>query len=160
MEKALIIKTLCELLLSDNRNDCVEFANTHYPFATSPISKRKYSRYEMCRIFLRDGFIDRYSAEKLLFPGLIKLLTIEFPEIFKYHMNWKMTETHLVYWELFPTIDHLVPIARGGLNNESNWVTTSMIRNSAKSNWTIEELGWKLYSVGQLDNWDGLTNCF
>ena len=35
-----------------------------------------------------------------------------------------------------------------------------MIRNSAKSNWTIEELGWKLYSVGQIDNWDGLTNCF
>ena len=114
----------------------------------------------MCRVFLKDGFIDRYSGDKLLFPGLIKLLTIEFPEIFKYHKNWKMSETHLVYWELFPTIDHLIPVARGGQDNESNWITTSMVRNSAKSNWTIEELGWTLHHKGQLTNWDGLINCF
>ena len=160
MDKALIIKNLCELLLNDKKNDCIDFATTHYPFSTSSISKRNYSKYEICKIFLRDGFIDRYSGEKLLFPGLIKLLTIEFPDIFKYHTNWKMTETHLIYWELFPTIDHLIPIAKGGQNIESNWITTSMIRNSAKSNWTIEELGWKLYERGQLDNWDGLINCF
>lgn len=114
----------------------------------------------MCKVFLRDGFIDRYSGEKLLFPGLIKLLTIEFPDIFKYHGNWKMSETHLVYWELFPTIDHLIPIARGGEDNEDNWVITSMICNSAKANWTIEELGWKLHEREELTNWDGLINCF
>ena len=114
----------------------------------------------MCRVFLRDGFIDRYSGERLLFPGLIKLLTIEFPDIFKYHKNWKMTETHIVYWELFPTIDHLIPIARGGEDVEGNWMTTSMIRNSAKSNWTLEELNWKLHDIGELDKWDGLTDCF
>lgn len=66
----------------------------------------------------------------------------------------------MIYWDLFPTIDHLIPITRGGLDNESNWITTSMIRNSAKSNWTIEEIGWKLHDKGQLDNWDGLVNYF
>jgi len=71
-----------------------------------------------------------------------------------------MTETHTVYWELFPTIDHLIPIARGGQDLESNWVTTSMIRNSAKSNWTLEELNWKLHDSGQLNEWNGLINCF
>lgn len=35
-----------------------------------------------------------------------------------------------------------------------------MVRNSAKSNWTVEELGWKLYDKGELENWDGLINCF
>jgi len=69
-------------------------------------------------------------------------------------------ETHMVYWELFPTLDHLVPVTRGGLDDETNWITTSMVRNSAKSNWTIEELGWKLYDKGNLENWDGLINCF
>ncbi len=54
----------------------------------------------MCKVFLRDGFIDRYSGDKLLFPGLIKILTIEFPDIFKYHRNWKMSDTHMIYWEL------------------------------------------------------------
>jgi hypothetical protein len=160
MEKALIIKNLCSFLLDDKKNECIDFATTHYPFANNPVSKRQYSKYEMCKVFLRDGFIDGYSGDKLLFPGLIKLLTIEFPDIFKYHKNWKMTETHIVYWELFPTIDHLIPIARGGQDIESNWITTSMIRNSAKSNWTIEELNWKLHNSGQLDNRDGLINCF
>lgn len=160
MDKALIIKNLCELLLDDKKNDCFDFATTHYPFASNTVLKRQYSKYQMCRVFLRDGFIDRYSGDKLLFPGLIKLLTIEFPEIFRYHKNWKMTETHLIYWELCPTIDHLVPVARGGQDNENNWITTSMIRNSAKSNWTIEELGWTLHNKGQLSNWDGLINYF
>lgn len=160
MEKALIIKNLCSLLLDEKKNECDDYANTNYPFANSSVSKRKYSKYEMCKVFLRDGSIDRYSSDKLLFPGLIKLLSIEFPHIFKYHTNWKMTETHTVYWELFPTIDHLIPIARGGQDIESNWITTSMIRNSAKSNWTLEELNWRLHDSGKLDIWDGLTNCF
>jgi len=134
MDKALIVKNLCKLLLEEKKNECVGYASANYPFINSSVSKRRYSRYEMCKVFIRDGFIDRYSGEKLLFPGLIKLLTIEFPDIFKYHRNWKMTETHLVYWELFPTIDHLIPLARGGHDMESNWVTTSMVRNSAKSN--------------------------
>ncbi len=160
MDKALLIQNICGLLLEDKKSDCIDFVKLNYPFVDSLIQERQYSRFQMCQVFLRDGFIDRYSGGKLLFPGLIKLLTIEFPDIFKYHKNWKMSDTHMIYWELFPTIDHLIPIARGGHNNIDNWITTSMIRNSAKSNWTIEEIGWTLYDKGNLDNWDGLIKCF
>lgn len=160
MDRALLIQNLCGLLLDDKRQDCIDFANVNYPFINNLTQKRQYSKYQMCKVFLRDGFIDRYSGDKLLFPGLIKILTIEFPDIFKYHKNWKMSDTHMIYWDLFPTIDHLIPVARGGQDNESNWITTSMIRNSAKSNWTLEEIGWKLYDKGQLDNWNGLVNYF
>ncbi|MFF0818704.1 HNH endonuclease [Rhodococcus sp. NPDC003318] len=52
-----------------------------------------------------------------------------------------MSQTHFAYWELFPTIDHIVPVTRGGADDESNWVTTSMLRNSAKAHWTLDELG-------------------
>jgi hypothetical protein len=160
MDKALLIQNLCGLLLDDKKQDCIDFANENYPFVNYLNQKRQYSKYQMCRVFLRDGFIDRYSGAKLLFPGLIKILTIEFPDIFKYHKNWKMSDTHMIYWDLFPTIDHLIPIARGGDDNESNWITTSMVRNSAKSNWKIEEIGWILHDKGQLDNWDGLIKYF
>jgi len=160
MDRALIIQKICGLLLDDKKQDCIDFANENYPFINNLSQKRQYSKYQMCKVFLRDGFIDRYSGDKLLFPGLIKILTIEFSDIFKYHRNWKMSDTHMIYWDLFPTVDHLIPIARGGIDNESNWITTSMIRNSAKSNWTIEEIGWTLYDKGQLDNWDGLINNF
>ncbi len=160
MDKALLIKNICELLLDEKRQDSIDFANENYPFNTRPPQKRQYSKFQMCKVFLRDGFIDRYSGDKLLFPGLIKIMTIEFPEIFKYHRNWKMSDTHMIYWDLFPTIDHLIPVARGGQDNFSNWITTSMIRNSAKSNWTLEEIGWNLHTTGQLDEWDGLVKCF
>ena len=160
MDKALIIKNLCELLLEDKRNDCIDLATLNYPFLLNTSSKRQYSKYAMCKCFLNDGFVDRYSGTKLLFPGIIMLLSIEFPDIFKYHKNWKMSETHIVYWELFPTIDHLIPVARGGQDDQNNWITTSMIRNSAKSNWTIDELGWTLHDKGDLNEWDGLTNTF
>ena len=160
MEKALLIKDICDLLLEDRMQDCIDVAKEKYPFVDSLPQKRQYSKHQMCKIFLRDGFIDRYTGDKLLFPGLIKILTIEFPDIFKYHINWKMSDTHMVYWDLCPTIDHLVPVARGGPNNDLNWITTSQVRNSAKSNWTIDEIGWKLYDKGELNNWNGLIHYF
>lgn len=57
-------------------------------------------------------------------------------------------------------MDHIVPVARGGADNETNWVTTSMLRNSAKSNWTLEELGWELVPPGDFKQWDGLLAWF
>jgi hypothetical protein len=71
-----------------------------------------------------------------------------------------MFECHMMYWELFPTVDHLVPVARGGADDESNWVTTSMLRNSAKSNWLLSELDWTLAPPGDFRKWDGLTASF
>jgi len=71
-----------------------------------------------------------------------------------------MAESHIAYWELFPTVDHIVPLARGGPDDEGNWATTSMFRNSAKSNWTLEELGWTLYPPGEPRDWDGLMGWF
>ena len=71
-----------------------------------------------------------------------------------------LTETHSAYWELVPTIDHIYPIAKGGIDDEKNWVTTSMKNNSIKSNYTIDEIHWKLYPKGDISAWDGLTNLF
>ena len=51
----------------------------------------------------------------------------------------------------------MVPVARGGEDISANWVTTSMLRNSAKANWTLEELGWTLREGGDLSEWDGLV---
>jgi len=61
---------------------------------------------------------------------------------------------------MFPTIDHLVPVARGGPDNENNWITTSMVRNAAKPAFTLEELGWSLHPPGNVAEWDGQTGWF
>lgn len=39
-------------------------------------------------------------------------------------------------------------------------VCTSQLRNSAKANWLLEELGWELYPPGDFSKWDGLVNWF
>lgn len=35
-----------------------------------------------------------------------------------------------------------------------------MLHNSIKSNWTLEQLNWKLYEPGKLEDYDGLTSLF
>ena len=74
--------------------------------------------------------------------------------------NWKTDVTHPAYWELGATIDHLVPVTRGGADDESNWITTSMAHNYAKMNWTLDESGLQLYPPGDLNKWDGLLHWF
>jgi hypothetical protein len=60
--------------------------------------------------------------------------------------NWKTDSCHFAFYELFPTIDHVVPISRGGEDEARNRVCTSMLRNAAKANFTIEELGWRMHA--------------
>ncbi|MBC5768338.1 HNH endonuclease [Ramlibacter albus] len=111
-------------------------------------------------VFVRDRFTDRYSGTPLVFPGALRLLSLLMPTEFPFHPNWRQSETHPAYWELSPTIDHVVPLARGGTDDESNVVTTSMLRNAAKSNWTLQELGWSVLPVPAESGWDGLLPWF
>ncbi|PKO95279.1 MAG: HNH endonuclease [Bacteroidetes bacterium HGW-Bacteroidetes-9] len=131
-----------------------------YPFVYKEVRGRKYTDTQKIQVFIKDGFLDRYTGEKLINPGFLKVLSFYFPNIFPYQAHWKMTECHNAYWEFCPTVDHVVPIAWGGTDDISNWVSTSMIKNAVKSNWTLEQLGWRLYDGGNIEQWDGLTRDF
>ena len=158
--KVSTIERICEVLTHEQRADASKIAQRDYPFVAPVPATRRYSPYQSCQVFIRDGFIDRYAGTRLVFPGALRILSIEMPKEFPFHPNWKMSESHIVYWELFPTIDHVVPVSKGGADEEQNWVSTSMLRNNAKSNWTLEELGWELKPKGDVKNWDGLTGWF
>lgn len=155
-DKAEIIKAVCQALGSNDAK-AVDAAANRYPFIPLKASSRGCAVSEAIALFARDGFIDRYSGERLVNPAVLRVLSNRLPALFPFQKNWKMSQTHVAYWELVPTIDHLIPVARGGHDHESNWVTTSMVRNSAKSNWTLEELGWTLLPPGDLKEWDGLS---
>lgn len=159
-DKSSIIASIVSLLLDDKEASAKEIINQEYPHTQVEIDKRTYTMAQKMNQFLCDGFIDRYSGQKLLNPGILKIISHYFPDDFPYHPHWKMTETHIAYWELTPTIDHIYPIAKGGEDDESNWVTTSMKNNSIKSNYTLDELQWKLYPRGETSEWDGLTSVF
>lgn len=160
MDKAQHIENASLALIAGHVEDARQIIRECYPFTSLRNAGRKYSEVDMLRVFYRDGFIDRYSGQRLIFPGLLRLLSKQLPDEVPFHPNWKMDVTHPAYWELMPTIDHLVPVSRGGNDDISNWITTSSLRNSAKANWTIEELGWPMYPAGSLTEWDGLTHLF
>ena len=158
--KTQTIKAVCDSLLAGNIAAAAATARSGYPFVSPQSTGRNCTESQCTAVFIRDGFIDRYSGAHLVFPGTLRLLSRLLPSQFPFHPNWKMTETHMAYWELFPTVDHIIPIARGGADDDTNWVTTSMLRNSAKSNWTLEELGWHLVPPGDSKHWNGLLRWF
>jgi len=155
-----VIQDVCNAIGSGNITDAKRVIGKYYRFTPLKHSERKYSEYQKTEIFLRDGFVDRYSGDKMVFPPVLRLLSNLMPEEFPFHKNWKMSECHLGYWQLLPTVDHIIPVSRGGADEESNWVCTSQLRNSAKSNWLLEELGWQLHKPGNLREWDGLMTWF
>lgn len=156
MDKADIIQMLCDAVSCED-SASITAALNKYPFTPLNNAGRSYTAIEATRIFVRDGFIDRYSGARLVHPAALRVLSRRLPFEFPFHPNWKMTHTHPAYWELSPTIDHIVPVARGGADLDDNRVTTSMLRNTAKSNWTLDELGWQLLPSGDFSQWDGLT---
>lgn len=154
------IEEVVQALLQGDMDQASSTLRNRYPFVSTSPASRRYTEIQATRIFKRDGFIDRYSGQRLVFPPVLRLLSQVLPADFPYHSKWKMTECHVAYWELSPTLDHIVPIARGGKDEESNLVCTSMLQNSAKANWLLEELGWCLRPKGDLRQWDGLLKLF
>lgn len=157
---ALIIEKVINKLLSGNHASAAAILQRDYLFKPVEVFQRNYTRNQKFETFVRDGFLDRYTGEKLLNPGVLKVLSTYFPEDFPYHPHWKMSETHIAYWELVPTIDHIIPIAMGGRDESENWATTSMFHNQIKNNWSLEQLHWKLHKGGDIKEWDGLTSIF
>jgi hypothetical protein len=160
LEAIQAIKQVCELLSDKQVKEAALHIQDHYPFKPLAKSKRKYSARQMLDIFVRDGFIDRYKGHQLVFPPSLRLISQYIPEIFPYHKNGKMSVGHMAYWELFPTIDHVLPVAREGRDDEMNWVCCSMLSNSIKSNWTLDELGWQLLPPGNIVEWDGMLKWY
>lgn len=160
IDGAGVLAAVCERLRAGDRSGAADELTSRYPFEPIDPSPRRYRKADLVRLFGRDGFIDRYSGARLVHPGALRLLSCLLPEQFPVDRGWSSLRTHRAYWELFPTLDHLVPLARGGSDDASNWVTTSMVRNAAKGNWTSEELGWELKPPGDLKVWDGLSGWF
>jgi hypothetical protein len=158
--KGEVLKRVAINLLSQNKSEAIKIIQNDYPFVYLPREKRMYTDKQKIKQFIKDGFIDRYSGQRLVNPGLLKVISYYLPNVFPYHPHWKMDECHNAYWELIPTVDHIHPIALGGADSEENYATTSMLHNSIKNNWTLEQLQWTLYPAGDYAEWDGLTGLF
>ena len=159
-KKSDVIQRVCRAISDGKKDDARKIIRAEYKFTSFKNKGRNYKEVKKTELFRRDRFIDRYSGDKLVYPPVLKILSNLFKKDFPYQKHWKMSETHIAWWKLSPTVDHVDPVAREGADNDENWVCTSQLRNSAKSNWTLDELGWKLQDSPVDSNWDGMMSWF
>jgi hypothetical protein len=159
-DKAAVLADVCAALSLNQPDEAGMILREQYPFVSLAKVGRRYSKRQMLTTFVRDGFVDRYSGVRLVCLAALRLISKRLPDQFPFQTNWRTDACHFAFWDLAPTIDHIVPVSRGGTDDESNWVTTSMLRNSAKTNFTLEELGWSLYPPVDTKDWDGLLGWF
>ena len=155
-----MISKVCNDIENGHLNNARLQANAAWPFSPQIAVKRSITSKQLMALWLRDGFIDRYTGQRLLFPGALHLLSELMPQEFPYHKNWKLDQCHTIYYELYPSHDHIQAAALGGSNNLDNLVTCSMLVNAKKGHWTIDQLGWMLLSAGRVSEWDGQTAWF
>lgn len=160
MDRALILSSVCRLITEDRIDSAKETLLRDYPRYGVSTTRTSWPIKRLVEIYVRDGFTDRYFGNRLVFPGTLRALSVLLGDSFPYHRNWKQSSTHPGFYELYPTIDHVIPVARGGPDDESNVVTTSMLHNSSKANWLIGELNWPAERAPIVTGWDGLLGWF
>ena len=109
MEKIDVIEQAAQKLLKHNIAGARSVIETEYPFHELTAQGRNYTDKQKMAQFIRDGFIDRYSGQRLVNPGILKVMSYYMPETFPYHAHWKMEECHNAYWELVPTSTTYIP---------------------------------------------------
>lgn len=71
MEKIEVIERAANRLLQHNVAEARRTIETEYPFHKLTAQGRNYTDKEKMAQFVRDGFIDRYSGQKLVNPGIL-----------------------------------------------------------------------------------------
>ena len=147
-------------LYANDRASAINVIESDYPFVPIKSEGRNYPIKQMMEQFFSDGFIDRYSGKQLVNPGMLRVMSEMIPDVFPYQAHWKTDSCHMAYWDYQPTVDHIFPVSLGGKDAPENRATTSMVNNSAKSNFTLDQLGWTLKDKGDIHSWDGLSKVF
>lgn len=180
VEKWEVVMDACLALSEEGRDSCIEVIRKGYPFdprarprevkggdrhperdgKADAIDCWADDHYAKMRVFCRDGFINRFTGEPLIFPAVLRLLSKELPRDFPFQQYWRPEGTHIAYHEMGALVTHLVPLSRGGKKEEENLVTTTMPYLLARTDKTIEESGWRLTWEGFVDEWDGMSTWY
>lgn len=114
----------------------------------------------MVTTFTRDRFTCRYCESRTVIAPVMRLVSDLFPAEFPRHPNWKTDATHIAYWTIFASVDHVVAGTSGGdWLDPNNLVTACWTCNAQKSNHSLEDLGWKVAPIST-HAWDGLTDAY
>src|SRR5215468_10115752 len=108
-DKVNVLLDPCAALSAGQPTKAGAIIESRYPFVPIEKVKRRYSTRQALQVFIRDGFVDRFLGGRLICPGALRLVSRRLPVQFPYHPNWRGDACHFAFWELSPTVDHIVP---------------------------------------------------
>lgn len=94
MDKAAIIEEACNALSNGSLELCKSIITSQYPFQNLKKKRTPIPKSTALRIFVRDGFIDRYSGAALIFPGTLRIISELMPDVFPYHPHGRLDLCH------------------------------------------------------------------
>ncbi len=107
-------------------------------------------------IYRRDGWRCRFCGSRVIAKKARVVLCTLFPS----EARWGRlsSEKHCALGSLAASLDHIIPHARGGSNEEHNLVTACTSCQFGRNQWTLEEVGFTdpRQRAPIVDSWDGL----
>jgi 5-methylcytosine-specific restriction endonuclease McrA len=110
-------------------------------------------------VFRRDAWTCRYCGQPTVFLPVMAFLGHLFPDQFPYDPHWKAGVTHPAVSACGASVDHVVPVTRGGTDDLDNLVTACWPCNARKGDFTLQEFGREPRPPAATD-WDGLSSHF
>jgi hypothetical protein len=160
IDGATVLAEVCAAVAADELVAAAAILRGKLPLQPVPRVNGSVPLSRRIAVFLRDGFICRYSGQRVLLPAAMMLLAKVLPEQFPWHQNWRMDVCHSAFWELSAEVDHIEPRARRGTHNIDNLVTVTPLVNKSKAHSHLSSLAWSLHPVGSLHEWDGKAGWF
>ena len=149
----------CLALEAGSVNAAEKIIATGFPFSGYLNDEKPLSEAAQLKIFRRDGFVDRFTGQKVFLPPVLTVLSEMLPDVFPNHPNWKRDETHQAHEMFTATVKKIIPNRPA---DEFNLATAAYKTKAAKANATLEDLGWKILSLEEIADlrWDGMTGWF
>lgn len=149
-----------KILSAITRGDLASARGDVERLSSTPVQSSRRTEVSLKRwaaIFARDHYTCRYCLRKTIARPVLRAVSRAFPDVFRYHPNWKASATDAAYLVLGTSGDHILPVTRGGTSEPSNLLTTCWTCNALKSNLLLSELaGIRIQNVAPT-SWRGLT---
>ena len=113
------------------------------------------------KVFCRDYWHCRYCSDSVFFSPILKILESISPGHGYYHPNGKSDGMIPLFANKFASVDHIIPVTRGGENSIENYVTSCWECNLMYGNKTHKKgkpLPNPINSSGT--KWDGLSSLY
>lgn len=78
-DPADILREVCTFIGARDLDRAAKTIREEYPFHPFGNAGRRYTPFQSVRVFLRDGFCDRYTGQRLVNPAVLRLLSALLP---------------------------------------------------------------------------------